>query len=378
MEQSELNSWAEPLVRTVGVEEEFLLVDRHTRQPVPRASEVLAGAAPLLGDLVQSEFYSCVVETCTRPTVSLTDLSHQLVELRSHLAAAAREEDCLLLGSATPIIPPDRPIPVTQKDRYLRMAAHCRAVVDGVEGPTCGCHVHIGTYDKTEALALSGHLRPWLPALQALSANSPFGGGHDSGFASRRTVEFGRWPSAGPPPLLDRAGYEAALDDLISTGVVLDRRSLYWYARPSEHVPTLEIRVADVNADLHSTVLVAALARGLCAALLTDLRDSRPAPSVPDSRLRAAHRCAARAGVAGFLPDPLTGQLVPAHWLVERLLDRAVPGLAAAGDLPMVLSLLARHFRLGTGADRQRACYHRTGRLRDVVDATARLTTAAM
>ncbi|MEU2157724.1 glutamate--cysteine ligase [Streptomyces sp. NPDC019396] len=362
------------MVRTVGVEEEFLLVDRHTGQPVPRAPEVLARARPSLGDLVQSEFYSCVVETCTRPTASLTELREQLLLLRSQMAAAARQADCLLLASGTPVIPPARPIPVTDKPRYLRMQAHCQGVVDGVEGIACGCHVHVGTHDKSEAVALSGHLRPWLPTLQALAANSPFGGAQDSGFASRRSVEFERWPSVGPSPLLDRTGYEATLDALIHSGVVLDRRSLYWYARPSEHVPTLEIRVADVNADLQSTVLLAAIVRGLCAALLADMREERPPAPVTDYQLRTAHRCAARAGVTGFLPDPLTDRLVPARWLVGRLLVRAAPGLAAAGDLPAALSLLARHLSLGTGADRQRAWYRHTGQLRDVVDATARLT----
>ncbi|MFC5801967.1 carboxylate-amine ligase [Streptomyces formicae] len=273
-------------------------------------------------------------------------------------------------------MPPARPIPVSDTPRYQRMAARCGAIVDGVGGTTCGCHVHIGTLDRTCALALAGRLRPWLPALQALAANSPFHAGRDSGFASWRSVEADRRPTAGPPPLLDRAGYETTADALVASGVLLDRRMIYWYARPSEHVPTLEVRIADVNADLDSTVLIAALVRGLCAVLLSEIGEGRPPPQVPIGRLRAAHRHAARFGATGHGIDPLTGQVVPIRLLIERLLGRAAPGLASVGDLAAAERLLTRHLILGTGADRRRAHYRRTGSLQHIVDRTAALTAA--
>ncbi|MEU2433771.1 glutamate--cysteine ligase [Streptomyces sp. NPDC007861] len=365
-----------PPVRTMGVEEEFLLVDRRTRAPVPRAPQVIRQLTPVLGDLVQVELYRSMVEIRTRPTASAADLRAQLAAMRATVAEAARDAGCLLLASGTPVVPPARPIPVTDTPRYRRMAARCCAIVDGVGGTTCGCHVHIGTLDRSCALELSNHLRPWLPTLQALAANSPFHAGRDSGFASRRSVEADRWPTAGPPPLLDRAGYETTADALVSSGVLLDRRMIYWYARPSEHVPTLEVRIADVNADLDGTVLIAALVRGLCTALLSDIGEGRPPPQVPIGRLRAAHWHAARFGATGHGLDPLTGHMVPTRLLIERLLGRAAPGLAAAGDLAAVERLLTRHLVLGTGADRQRAHHRRTGSLRQVVDHMAALTAA--
>ncbi|MFC9588791.1 glutamate-cysteine ligase family protein [Streptomyces sp. NPDC056944] len=160
------------------------------------------------------------------------------------------------------------------------------------------------------------------------------------------------------------------------TGTLLDRRMIYWYARPSEHVPTLEVRICDVNAELDTVVLLAALVRGLATALLPEIADSRPAPC-PAPRLRAAHRLAARHGLEGEGLDPLSGECVPVTTAVERLLARAGPGLAAVGDLEIAETLVDRVRRPGGGAALQRASYQRRGRLSDVVSDLARATLAA-
>ncbi|MEV6655001.1 glutamate--cysteine ligase [Streptomyces sp. NPDC051219] len=368
----------EILVPTIGVEEEFLLVDSRSRAPVARAAQVIETAERVLGDQVQAEFYRAQVEVCTRPTASCGDLRGQLAGLRAMAGRAAREADCLLVASGTAVVPPQQPLPVTDTSRYRRMAALCGALVDGSAGVTCGCHVHIGTADRAEALLLANHLRPWLPTLQALMTNSPFSCGRDTGYASWRSVQFGRWPTAEPPPLLDLAGYEESAETLVTSGILLDRRMIYWFARPSEHVPTLEVRVADVAADLDTTLLYAALVRGLAATLLAEARrpGARP-PDVPVTRLHAAHWHAARYGTAGPFLDPLTGRHVPVHELMNALLERATPGLRAAGDLELVRRLFARRCRLGSGADHQRAVYRRRGGLRDVVDNLAEVTAAA-
>ncbi|MFG2874719.1 glutamate--cysteine ligase [Streptomyces sp. NPDC048337] len=361
---------------TMGVEEEFFLVDRSTRAPVPRAPQVLDAVSERLGPQAQAEFYTCQLEVCTQPTRSGADLRAQLAELRAIAARAAREAGCLLVGAGTAVVPPADPIPVTDDPRYQRMARYYGALVDGRLGMVCGCHVHIGTLDRPGALELANRVRPYLPAVQALAANSPFAGGRDSGCASWRSVEFGRWPTAGPAPPLDPAGYERTADALVRSGILLDRRMIYWFARPSEHVPTLEIRIADVNADLDTTVLLALLIRGLCATMLAECgpRGSAP-PEVPARRLWSAHRYAAHYGHRGEALDPLTGETVPAHTLTSALLRRAVPGLEATGDLPEVRRLLAGLTARGDGAAYQRALYRRAGCLDAVVDQLAATTT---
>ncbi|MEU9078393.1 glutamate--cysteine ligase [Kitasatospora sp. NPDC048538] len=365
-----------PAVPTFGVEEEFLLVDRRTRLPAERAPEVIAEAATVLGDQVQAEFFPVQVEVCTRPAGRLDDLRAGLVRLRAVVAAAADGADCLLVASGTPVLSAPGPDRITDSDRYRTIAAHYAGVLDDYDGAICGCHVHIGVAGRGQALALGNQLRPWLPVLQSLTVNSPFTAGRDSGFASWRTVQWARWPTVGPAPVLDEEQYEALADALVACGVLLDRRMVYWYARPSEHVPTLEVRIADVNADLTTVLLLAALLRGLAAVLLRKIEDGCPAPAFPAGLLGAAHWQAARTGLAGDGVDPGTRRRTPMTVLVQRLLERAAPGLDAAGDLAFVEDALGGLRRLGTGAARQRRALHHHRRLTAVVDELADLTAA--
>ncbi|MFF3674533.1 glutamate-cysteine ligase family protein [Streptomyces sp. NPDC002120] len=266
---------------------------------------------------------------------------------------------------------------MTPGGRHGQMAARWPALVGGYDGMVCGCHIHVGVTGHAQALALANHMRPWLPTLQAIAANSPFSLGRDSGWASHRSVEYARWPGVGPAPLLDEAGYERLADHLVRSGALLDRRMIYWHARPSEHVPTLEIRVCDVNADLDVVVLLTALVRGLAASLLPDIGNGRPPPDFPDRRLRAAHAFVARRGPTGAGLGAVQGEHAPALMPAGCLLERAAPGLAATGDLDLAEELFDRVRRSGGGAARQRAAHLRKGRLTDVVGELVRTTAAA-
>ncbi|MBV9025038.1 MAG: glutamate--cysteine ligase [Streptomycetaceae bacterium] len=356
-------------VPTFGVEEEFLLVDRETRVPTPCVSMVLKSAGEVLGDQVQAELFPTQVETCTRPVRTLQELRGELLRLRTAIAAAAAETGCLAVASGTAVVPAPGSFEVTGSSRYLRMAAEFGAVTDELGSGVCGCHVHVAVSCRDEAVRLGNHLRPWLPTVGALAANSPFRKGWDSGYASWRAMSWSQWPGVGPPPMLpDAAAYDALVDSLIAAGFMLDRGMIYWYARPSEHFPTLEVRVADVNADLDTVVLLAALVRGLTATLVGAVRADEPAPAIPDRLLQAAHWRAARDGLAGFGLDLAAGRPRPAVELVEALIERAAPGLEAAGDMDEVQALWRRVRLARGGAARQREAYRRRGDLRDVVD----------
>ncbi|MBT2448647.1 glutamate--cysteine ligase [Streptomyces sp. ISL-43] len=362
---------------TMGVEEEFLLVDRRSRAPVGRGPRVIEAAARTLGPLVQAEFFTAQVEVCTDPTASPADLRAQLARLRAEVIRAAAAEECLLLATGTPVIPPERPLTITPDERYRRMASRFASVLGDYDQVVCGCHVHIGVSSRAEALDLANRMRPWLPSLQAIAANSPFNRGRDSGYASWRAVEHARWPTVGPSPILDEAAYERFADELVRSGAVLDRRMIYWYARPSEHVPTVEIRVADVNARIDTVVLLAVLVRGLAATLRTEAADGSPTPQPRPARLREAHRRAAAHGLDGDGLDPVSGASLPAWALVARLRERVAPGLAASGDLGLVDSLLDRVRTDGIGAAQQRAAHRSHGRLSHVVDSLAEAVAAA-
>ncbi|WP_436791091.1 carboxylate-amine ligase [Yinghuangia sp. YIM S10712] len=362
---------------SIGVEEEFFLVGQHSRVLEDRAPQVVKAAKDALGDQVQAEFLTSQIEVCTQPVTSLASLRAELTRLRRSVAAAAAAEGCRVVASGTPVLAPDRAVPVTDKPRYAHMAARFGALVDQLGGGLCGCHVHLGTFDRAGALALGNRLRPWLPVIQALSANSPYAAGVDTGYASWRSVMWAQWPTVGPAPPLDEENYERLVDALVESDTILDRAMLYWHSRPSEHVPTLEIRVADVCADPDTTVLIAALLRGLASALLADIRDGRPSPAVWTPLLAAAHRRAAQTGLTGLGIDPVTGTPTPTSVLLDRLVARATPALEAMGDLETVYELLDRVRDHGTGADRQRAVCRRSGGLIGVVDALADATDAA-
>lgn len=362
---------------TMGVEEEFVLVDRASRAPVDRAPTVIASAARTLGDQVQHEFFNAQVETISRPTASCRDLRDELVRLRAAIGDAAGAERCLPVATGTPVVPPEQPMTITDTERYRRMAFRFASRFSTVDGLLCGCHVHVGTLDRERALALSRRMAPWLPVLQAVTANSPFVRRCDTGFDSWRSVEYAKWPTVGPAPDLDEARYLAHVAELVRTGALLDRRMIYWHARPSEHVPTLEIRVADANADVDTVVMLAALVRGLATTLLDDVCGNRPGRCVPLRRLLLAHELAARQGLSGYGIDPFTARERPAVELVDRLVERARPGLDLAGDTGQVLRQWRRIRAQGAGATRQRAAYRRHGRCTEVVDSLAALTAAA-
>ncbi|RSS84127.1 glutamate--cysteine ligase [Streptomyces sp. WAC06614] len=365
---------------TMGVEEEFLLVEADgdaASAPAGRAPQVIAAAAAELGPLVQAEFFTAQVEVCTEPVADLATLRADLARLRRVTAQAAAAADCRIMATGTPVVPPARPLTITDCARYREMATRFAPLVDGYHGLVCGTHVHIGTLTRCEALSLAAHMRPWLPVIQSLTGNSPFAQGADTGFESWRSVEFARWPTVGPTPVLCEPEYEHVVSGLVRDRVLLDRKMIYWYARPSEHVPTLEVRVADANADLDTVVLLAALVRGLSGVLLADVEQGVPTPVVTDRQLRAAHRCAAAHGLTGTGLDPVDGQEQPAVRLVDRLVERAAPALEATGDLELVQDLLRRLHKEGSGAARQRAAYQRRGSLGDVVDTLVAATAAA-
>jgi carboxylate-amine ligase len=257
------------------------------------------------------------------------------------------------------------------------MAERYPAAAAGVDSEYCGCHIHVGDIESDEAVALSSRLRPWLPVLQAAAANSPFADGRYRRCASWRHYEMQVWPTVGPTPLIPPGGYEALASDLVSSGILLDRKMIYWYARPSEHQPTLEIRVPDVNADVEVPLLLAMLTRALAMVLRAEDRQGAPDPRPTDAEVREAHRQAATLGLAGLWTHPDTGQEMPLSAGLQALVERSMPALDLLGETRLVQDLLRNLTRRGTGAQRQQAVYRRRNSLTDVVDDLAARTVLA-
>ncbi len=211
-------------------------------------------------------------------------------------------------------------------------------------------------------------VEPWLAAILALSANSPFWLGRDTGYASYRTEIFGRFPTTGMPArFADRADYDRAVASLVACGMIADASKLYWDVRPSMHFPTLEFRIADVGQDIDEAILIAGLCRALAATCAADGAEA-PTPAVRPELLKAARWRAARFGLDGELIDVRARTLVPAAELIESLLAFVRADLERPGDWDEVASLARRTVARGNGARRQRDAFERSGRLEDVVD----------
>ncbi|WP_010475047.1 carboxylate-amine ligase [Streptomyces somaliensis] len=344
---------------TLGVEEEFLLLDAVDGSPVGGGGDVLDadrrhrrpdGAAERG---LQRELLSTMVETATGVCTDLAGLRAELAAARARLARAARDAGLRPLASGTaPMAAPVRAVTPTR--HYRQMARLYGRLTDETE--TCGCHVHVGVPDRESAVGVLNHLRPWLPVLLALSANSPYHQGADTGHASWRTLVLSRWPTHQiPPRFASAAQYDRTVAALRRTGVLPSRAAnAYWFARPSHHLPTIEVRVADVTPSVDEAVLQAGLTRALVTSALDAVVRGRPAPRLPDHAAGAALWTAARYGVRGPALHPVTGDRVPAAEAVRALLDRVRPALEASGDEAEVRELAERVLAHGTGADRQR------------------------
>ncbi|WP_329195008.1 MULTISPECIES: carboxylate-amine ligase [unclassified Streptomyces] len=355
---------------TVGVEEEFLLVDARTFRVVPAAPLVLATADGLPGEL-HAEGTRYQVEISTPIARSADSLRTELAALRRTLGRAARTHGCRLLAAPSPVVAVESPLHLTddeprQREQHRRFGALTDTLV------SCGRHIHIGTLDVDTAVAVSNRVRPWLPTLIALAANSPFWGGRDTGHASWRAMAWSGWPSAGlPPHFASTAHFRRSVQTLLGSGAALDTKMVYWDMRPSGHWPTLEFRAPDMSPDIDGAVLQAVLARALVATALQEVAEQRPDPPVRDDVLRLARWRAAHDGLEGFGLDPYTGTELPAADLAEALLDLVAPELAAAGDLDHAAKTMASLLRDGSGAQRQRTVF---ARRRDLTDVLRHLT----
>jgi carboxylate-amine ligase len=340
---------------TFGVEEEFLLVNPRSREPAAAAERVLSRAVKAPARSPGAEFHpellSTQVEAATGVCTTLSELRHQLRTGRMILVAAAKDEDVRLTSSGTPVLPGGGGA-FGGGARFARIAEMYANAVEDYQA--CGCHVHVGVEDRDTAVAVVNHLRPWLPTLLALSANSPFDHGKDSGYASWRVLEQGRFPGSGVPPwFASFADYERRRNRLVEAGALVDQSMTFWLARPSSHLPTVEVRAADAAASVDHAVLQAALTRGLVRAALDDLAEGREAVRVDGQVCAVALWSAARYGLTGPGVDPVTECKVPAADLLAALIDRARAGLEDAGDMAEVERMTT--LPSGTSLQRQAA-----------------------
>lgn len=367
------------MVRTLGVEEEMLLVDIRNGRPRSVSGQLLVRASHQPQEVagvgvhgaVEGEFQQQQIETHTAPAADLDTLRGEVRRWRREAVDAARAASSSVAALGTSPLPVT---PITAKStRYAWMED--RYQLTAREHLTCGCHVHVSVESDDEGVAVLDRIRVWLPTLLAMSANSPFWHGEDSGFASYRSQAMARWPSSGPTDVFGSAeAYQRHVRDLVLTSVILDEGMLYYDARLATHYPTVEIRAADVCFTVEEAVVMAALCRGLVETAAAEWAAGQEAPRVPTQLLRFASWQAGREGLSGNLIDWDSGLPKPCWSVVDQLIGHVGPALEAAGDLDVVREGLDRLREEGNGAIRQRAMLERTGQLVDVVAESVRAT----
>ncbi|WP_269853219.1 carboxylate-amine ligase [Streptomyces sp. RPT161] len=355
---------AKPLM---GVEEEYMVVDPATRGVAAAAAMVVKRAAVDLGDAVSTEVGQFQLEARTPPCAELGDLYRHLRQSRATVAAAAAAEGLGAVATGATTLGGALPLQITQKSRYLAQLEAYRELMD--EQAICASQVHICVPDRERAVLVSNHLRPWLPALIALSANSPFYEGRDTRYASWRWLHWQRWPVSGPPPYFHSLReHDELVDGLEEGGALVDRRTVFWDIRLSSRYPTLEVRACDMPVTAEESALLAAVVRALVVTAVRAVERGDPGPDLPTALLRAACWRAARDQLAAVGLDPRTGRATAPGSLADDLLRHIRPALEELGDEQTVTEGLRRLSAVGPGAVRQRAAYERRGRLTDVVD----------
>lgn len=354
---------APPEARSFGVEEEYLLLDEATGEPVNRAAELIRafpGANRGFGESADREFLSSQLETSTPICRDAAEAEASLAEFRSAMSRAAAEHGVVLAGTGLPPVGGETVGTVTPRPRYRAIEAEMRDVA--AHQYSTGLHVHVEVPTRSAGVETLVRVSRWAPALLALTANSPLWCGAPTGFASWRHIKGLSWPVSGyPPPFADSEEYERSIARLVASGVLLDSGVITWVARLSEHYPTLELRIADAQLEVRDTVAFAALVRALVDRAVNDAIEHPARPRFAPGLVNGAVWMAARDGLEATLVDPLTAAPLPAFELIALMVDSVEQELRRFGDLLLVERYVDRLRREGGPARRQLDRFHDAG-----------------
>lgn len=350
---------------TIGIEEEYLLVDRQSRNLVsdPPAT-IMEACVAALGDRVAPEFMRSQMEIGTSPATSVAAARDELKMLRNTLATEADKEGLALIASSTHPFGSWRDQIPTDKDRYEALAHDMAAVLRHLL--IGGMHVHVGIHDQDLRIDLMSQVAYFIPHLLALSTSSPFFDGEDTGMQSYRKSVFKAMPRTGLPPQRFEtwSGYRRHVDALVGPGIIEDATKIWWEIRPSDRYPTLEFRASDVCPRVEDSVAVASLFLCLLRMLWRRRVDNQRWRIYDNFLIEENLWRAQRYPIQELrLIDFGEGETKPFQDLVDEMLELVAPDAEALGvvdDVARVAGIAGG----GTSADRQRSTY------RQVFDAT--------
>ncbi len=306
---------------TIGIEEEYLLVDPETRNLAddPPAA-ILEDCRKRIGDQVTPEFLRSQIEVGTQVCTSISEAAEQIRSLRCCIREVAESHGLAMIAASTHPIADWDLQKHTEKERYNTLAQSMKTVVRRML--ICGMHVHVGIENDDLRIDLMNQVSYFLPHLLAISTSAPFWHGIETGLKSYRMAVWNELPRTGLPPQFDSYGeYRRLVDTLVGTGVIEDASKLWWDIRPSGKFPTLEMRMTDICTRMEDSICIAALYRCLLR-MLWRLRRNNQRWRQYDRFMISENRWrASRYGIDEGLIDFGKAEIVPFAELLEELIE---------------------------------------------------------
>jgi carboxylate-amine ligase len=352
---------------SIGIEEEYQTIDPETRDLRSHIQmEILSKAKLKIAEKVKAEMHQAVVEVGTKVCRDIKEAREDMRNLRREMISVASENG-LLLGSASTHPFADWKVQEIYPDeRYYRVVEDMQLVARA--NLVFGLHVHVGIEDRDTAIHIMNSMRYFLPHILALSSNSPFWMGMETGFKSYRSKVFERFPRTGIPDVFANwADYETFVNLLIKTNCIDNGKKIWWDIRPHPFFETIEVRVCDIPMRLDETLAIAALIQAT-AAMLYKLHASNKSYRIYGRALISENKFrACRYGLDGKLIDFGKEEEVPIRKLMLEylhLIDDVVDELGSRDEINYIHEML----NMGSGADRQLKVFRETGDLKKVVD----------
>ena len=358
---------------TIGVEEEFHLIDPTTAELSPAVDDVMAALDESLRPRICRELFTCVIEANSLPARTVGELVADVEATRRRIAAACEAAGVLLVAAGTHPFSDWREQRFVDSEHYLWVRDGFGAAARRMLG--FGLHIHVGLRGPDEALYVMHEMRRWTYPLLALGANSPYLDGEDAGFASARTHVFNAMPrTLLPPDFADFGQLEDVYAKLVASGDIMRPGDLWWALRPQPPLGTLEIRSIDLPTDTRRIGALAAVYQAAAAGYQDRFAAGAPRSVLNDEYLGQNRWRAMRDGLGATIIEPETGEIVTMVDQLSRLLDLAetkADQLGGAEYLAFARQMLVE----GTEADAQRALFARlNGDLRKLELDTARRT----
>ena len=351
---------------TLGIEEEFAIIDPETRELRSHIQEILEGGKVTLKEQIKPEMHQSVVELGTEICQSIVDARKHVVELRSQLALLAGRSGLKIASAGTHPFSHWHDQLITEGERYEEIVKDMQLLARA--NLIFGLHVHVGIPERTTAIQVMNQARYFLPHIYALSVNSPFWVGRNTGLKGYRLKVFERFPRTGIPDAFESLSeYEDYCKLLVKTGCVDNAKKIWWDIRLHPFFDTLEVRVCDAQSRVDDTLAIAALIQAIIARLYK-LLERNITFRVYRRRLLDENRWrASRYGIDGKLIDFGREEEVETRSLLNELLEFVSTEVNELGTAKE-MAHIERIMREGTGADRQLAVWERTKDMKTVVD----------